>query len=254
MMSQTRRLPVFNLLFSVMSVGVSFILGIFLQQLQLSEFFLVATLSVFAGTISCFLFRTPLPFTLLSLCIPLGVYLLAVIEMPPWILFTIFIFLFSLHLPAVWTHVPYYPTPVSVDDSLIELFNSNSGYSTFVDLGCGNGRLLSKLATKFPEHQFFGYEISVLPFLIAKVRTISQKNVQIHFASFWSISLSNFDIIYAFLSPAVMQKLGEKVKKEKSGKSIFVSNSFHIPESAGIKVHEVKHLGTERGEVLFHYI
>jgi hypothetical protein len=248
----TRRLPAYNLILTLLSVGAAFLFGAFLQPLGLPELLFVAVLSLLAGCISHFILKTPRPFSLLASALPLGVYILAVIELPPWMLFTVFVFFFAMHLPALWTHVPYYPSPTSVDAALIDLI-IQQGCAHVVDLGCGNGRLLSVLAKRFPEVTFYGCEISLFPYLVAKVRTILLPNVRVYFRSMWRMPLGDFDLIYAFLSPAVMGSVGSKVRQEKKLGSLFVSNSFPVPESIAWQAARIIELGQERGEVLYCY-
>jgi hypothetical protein len=251
-MMNKRRLPAYNLLRTLFSVGAAFVFGAFLQPLGLPELLFVAVLSLLAGCISHFILNTPRPFSFLASALPLGVYILAMIALPPWVLFSVFIFFFAMHLPALWTHVPYYPSPTSVDAVLIDLI-IQQGCSHVVDLGCGNGRLLSVLAKRFPEVKFHGCEISLLPFLVAKLRTILLPNVHIYFRSMWRMPLADFDLIYVFLSPAVMGSVGSLVRQQKKLGSIFISNSFPVPESLGWQSSRIIELGQERGEVLYCY-
>ena len=63
--------------------------------------------------------------------------------------------------------------------------------------------------------------------------------------------LAYYDVVYAFLSPEPMPRLWEKVKDEMLPGSIFVSNSFAVPN---IEPSEIWELSDERKTVLYIYI
>ena len=45
----------------------------------------------------------------------------------------------------------------------------------------------------------------------------------------WAIKLSEYDVIYAYLSPEPMAKLLGKLRSEMRQDAIFISNSFALP-------------------------
>jgi hypothetical protein len=55
----------------------------------------------------------------------------------------------------------------------------------------------------------------------------------------WNIDLSEFDVVYAFLSPAPMERLFEKVRREMKPGSIFISNSFMVPGESPTETVEI---------------
>ena len=46
----------------------------------------------------------------------------------------------------------------------------------------------------------------------------------------WATRLEEFDVVYAFLSPAPMPELWVKIQHEMKLGSLFVSNSFPVPD------------------------
>ena len=210
-----------------------------IQEFNLSLVLFLASLSTFV----VFFMGLRGAFLLLAPAITVGgifiIYFPDVI--PSWFLLTGFLILASLHLPAIWTHVPYYPTPADVDAKILSLIpkQSSSLYKIyFADFGCGTGRLLYKLAKSRPDVQFYGAELSLLPYLAAKVRSFSTKNLTVELKSFWKINFNQFDVIYTFLSPAPMAQLGEKIASELKINGLLISNSFQIPNSNTINLNE----------------
>lgn len=102
-----------------------------------------------------------------------------------------------------------------------------------VDLGCGlGGPVLALAATnRHPDSRFLGVETAPLPFALAWVRArlARDRRVEIAFQSIWAVDLGNFDLIYAFLSPAPMPRLMAKAAQEMRAPALFVSNEFTDP-------------------------
>ena len=58
---------------------------------------------------------------------------------------------------------------------------------------------------------------------------LAQSNVNIHYGDFWPRHLGEFDVVYAFLSPAPMPALWAKAVREMRPGSLLVSNTFTVP-------------------------
>lgn len=127
------------------------------------------------------------------------------------------------------------------DQSRVPLFLSNEPTATaiakllpaqpchVVDLGCGNGGLLRRLALARPDCQFLGVEHAPLPWLWARLSTLRLPNVQIRYGDFWSLHLGLFEVVYAFLSPVPMPRLWEEARGNMKAGALLVSNSFAVP-------------------------
>jgi cyclopropane fatty-acyl-phospholipid synthase-like methyltransferase len=100
-----------------------------------------------------------------------------------------------------------------------------------IDLGCGDGALLRKLARARPDCQFLGIEHAPLPWAWARLAAIDLANCEIRFGDFWRQALGQFDVVYAFLSPAPMSQLWAKARKEMQPRTLLVSNSFPVPDT-----------------------
>ncbi len=187
----------------------------------------IAAASAAAACVSVFL-ALPLPWILLNIFLPLGAATALAVEVPNGMFFAIFALLACTYIPAFWTRVPYYPTQRAAYASLLAELPTDSPFS-FIDLGCGFGDLVSFLHRQRPHGKFVGVEIGPLPFLVAKLRSLGRRNVEIRFRSLWRVDLSAHDFVYAFLSPAPMDKLWTKVVAEMLPGSVFISNSFEAP-------------------------
>ncbi len=82
----------------------------------------------------------------------------------------------------------------------------------FYDLGCGDGKLV--FAAAGAGANAVGFEISLLPYLMAKTRSFSVKNSKIFYKNFWNQNLSDADVVYIFLTPKINPKAKEKLTRE----------------------------------------
>ncbi len=154
--------------------------------------------------------------------------------------------LFSLSLLVFWNaardRVPLYLTNSIAARSVAEVITHRSkGDSTerrFLDLGSGPGGFCLTVAERLPDWQVTGLESSPLLALFAMARkTIGgANNLTFHRRNLWDENLGSYDAVYAFLSPAPMARLYDKVRREMKPGSIFVSNSFDVP---GVEPDEV---------------
>ena len=245
--SNYRFAPIINLASSgfCQIVGV----GAALAATQLK--FDVASSIVVQGTaaflVSCFL-SLPLSWRIANLLVGPTAVLYSLNDLPPIFLLIAAIILGIIHLPTFWTGVPYYPTSKAAYREILELLPENKSFR-FIDLGCGFGPLLLFLAKHRPLGSFVGSEISLLPFMLAWLRTklAAKARISIAYKSFWDISLADFDVVYAFLAPGPMEKLWEKASSEMKPGSVFISNTFVVPA----KPQKVIELRDERGCTLY---
>jgi hypothetical protein len=126
------------------------------------------------------------------------------------------------------TRVPLFLTNQATARSLLRALPQDRPVH-LVDLGCGTGELLRRLAMSRPDCRFTGIENAPLPWLIAHLRNRHLRNVTIRRDDLWSAHLGHFDVIYAFLSPVPMPKLGKKAALEMRPDALLIANSFEIP-------------------------
>ena len=135
---------------------------------------------------------------------------------------------------------PWVPTKNKNIARAIEVAGIKPG-QTVVDIGCGDGRLAFAAAANGANA--IGYEISLIPFLIAKIRWLfskQQKNVSIRFKSLWRVDLGQFDIIYVFLLPQILGKLEKKLEKELKPSAKVIVHCWALPTWKPKLVSDVK--------------
>lgn len=142
-------------------------------------------------------------------------------------------------LGAVRTRVPLYLSSSQAADVLADKLPANA---TFMDLGCGLGGPLARLAQLRPDVHLLGVETAPLNWLIARLRL--RGRAQIHLGSLWDTKLSECDVVYAYLSPAPMARLWQKVRAEMKPGGLFISNTFPVPgvhPGESIELHDFSH-------------
>ncbi len=144
---------------------------------------------------------------------------------------------FLLLLAIFWrtdqSRVPLYLSNRATSRALLDMLPTAPDH--IIDLGCGTGSLLSRLARARPDCHFVGIEHAPLPWLIARLRTLSLPNVTIRRGDFWLESLAGYNFVYAFLSPAPMPRLWEKARAEMTPGALLVSNSFEVPGASAFQ-------------------
>lgn len=156
---------------------------------------------------------------------------------PGWFLLLFFLLL-VVYRGALTGRVPLYfsngPTAAAIAELTADLHELR-----FLDLGAGIGSILIPLARKRPEAHFCGVENAPATWLIGRLRSAGLANCHWRWGDLWQTSLSGHNVVYAFLSPAPMAALWEKVQREMPPGSLFVSNSFAVPGVVATRVIEI---------------
>jgi hypothetical protein len=156
---------------------------------------------------------------------------------PGWFLLA-FILLLLVYRGAPFGQIPLYLSSKDTAAALAELMSERRS-KHFLDLGAGIGSVLRPLARTLPEAQLSGIENAPATWLAGYLRTAGLQNCKWYWGDIWGISLAEYDVVYAFLSPAPMPALWEKVKLEMPSGGLFISNSFPVPGVAASSVIEI---------------
>jgi predicted O-methyltransferase YrrM len=135
-----------------------------------------------------------------------------------------FLLLAATSLGSIRTRVPLF---LSSPQAAAALANHLPDRGRLLDLGCGLGGPLARLATLRPDARLSGVEAAPLNWLVARLRLAGRASVEL--GSLWETDLGRYDVVYAYLSPAPMPRLWEKAREEMRPGSLLVSNSFAIP-------------------------
>jgi len=147
---------------------------------------------------------------------------------------------FVTYVYAAITAAPWVPTKSGNLDEIIQAGGFKKGDKVY-ELGCGDGRLVFAAAKKGAHAK--GYEVSLLVFLLAKLKWLfseNKRNSKIFLKSFWSANLTDADVIFIYLMPGVNKRLAKKFKEELRKGSKIVSCAFEIENLEPKKIIETK--------------
>ena len=167
---------------------------------------------------------------------------------PGWFLLA-FILMLLVYRGALTGQIPLYLSNDDTAAALAELTSDHPGMR-FLDLGAGIGSVLRTLAKTRPDAQLTGIENAPATWLAGYLRTAGLANCNWRWGDIWHTDLADYDVVYAFLSPAPMPALWNKIQREMRPGSLFISNSFAVP---GIEASRVIELADARQTRLYCY-
>ncbi len=153
------------------------------------------------------------------------------IRPPDWVFPLAVVVLLGFYVNGVTEQVPLYLSNRRTQQAVADLTPDVAG-ARIVDLGCGFGGVVLAVARARPGADVLGVETAPLSWLISllRVRLSGLANARIEFRGIWNTDLGDVDFVYAFLSPAPMARLYAKVRAEMKPGTVFVSNSFEVPD------------------------
>lgn len=160
---------------------------------------------------------------------PVALVLALSLQLPPlFFLATFLVFLF-LYWSTFRTQVPFYPSGLAVWNAVADLLPQERDIA-LVDIGSGLGGLTLNLSRRFPEGRFSGIEIAPLPWLISLIRArLTGSAARFSRNDYNNLHLSDYDVVFAYLSPVAMPDLWCKAKAEMRKGSVLLSYEFDIP-------------------------
>lgn len=112
----------------------------------------------------------------------------------PWLVASIVILSFGI---GAFLGAPWVPAFRRDLDELLDLAGVDKN-TRFVDLGCGDGKVLVAAARRGAH--VTGYEINPLLWLIAWLRLIPyRKRAKVYLRNYWLVDVGQFDVVYFYL-------------------------------------------------------
>lgn len=100
----------------------------------------------------------------------------------------------------------------------------------FGEFGAGIGSVTIPLAKQLPRLEIDAFELAPIPWFINTLRSRNHLAIKSYRKSFWLCDFGRYDVVFAFLSPAVMPELGSKVRLAMRPGTLFISSSFPVPD------------------------
>ena len=155
----------------------------------------------------------------------------------------IFVFFFAMFsLSLLWSSIkgsPYVPTSKK---ELAKIFSPHllEKNDHFLELGCGDGRIVFYVAQKYPCRSI-GVDINPLLIFYSRLKGkfLKARKVKFEIKDIFKTNVSQADVIYLFLMPKLLKKLAIKLKKETKKGCLIISHGFVIQ---GMKKNLIKTL------------
>ena len=173
---------------------------------------------------------------LIQLLFAPALVLVLALNIPSGFFLAAFLVMLAVYWSTFHTQVPLYLSSHKVWQALETLLPELQPEKnfTFMDIGSGIGGVLMHLAKVRPDGRYFGVETAPLPFLLSwlRIRLSVSRNCQVKWGSLWSCDLAPYDVVFAYLSPVPMDQLWHKAKSEMRPGTLFISNTFAVPDHA----------------------
>ena len=181
---------------------------------------------------------------LLQVVLPFAAFYSLYLQVPVWIWLVFFGVAFLVYRNSARSGVPLYLSNSTTWAALVDLLPQEQGIRV-ADLGGGLGGTALYLGKHRPDAEITSIESAPIPALISKIRKSLSRldHVEMQMGDFWGEDLGKYRVVYAFLSPVPMKKLYEKVRAEMKPGSLFISNSFEVPD---VEADETRELSDRR--------
>lgn len=223
--------PVLALLLQLAALACAAMISYFFS-LQLPAFAFAACCGLIAACLSYFAHMAKWWLVIQALFAPALIATLALAIQPIYFLAG-FLLLGLVYWNTFNTQVPLYLSSGKVRQALESLLPPPDPGKRFqfIDIGSGLGGVLTHLARVRPDGDYYGVESAPLPYLWSwlRIRFGRYRHCRVRWGDFWDYDLSGFDVVFAYLSPAPMERLWQKAKAEMKPGAVFISSTFSIP-------------------------
>jgi len=198
-------------------------------NLNISVFTIVLMQAMLAGMYS-YLVGMASWWLWIHLCFPLTAWLMFQWHIPNGVYLVGFIVSSSLFWTTFRTQVPFFPSRPRVWQQVASIISQDSPVR-LIDIGSGLGDMSMYMANTRPDSQIEGIEIAPLPWMISFIRAkLRRSSAKFILGNYQSLNFANYDVIFAYLSPAAMRMLWDKASKEMRSGSLLISLEFDIPD------------------------
>jgi len=160
---------------------------------------------------------------------PLAMLLMSMLSVPN----EVYLIGFLVSLSVFWTtfrsQVPFFPSRPIVREKVAELIPQDQTIR-MIDIGSGLGDLSMHIAKIKTNSQVEGIEIAPMPWLISVIRAwLKRSSATFILGDYHALDFAQYNLVFAYLSPAAMSALWQKAHQEMQTGSLLVSYEFEIP-------------------------
>ena len=164
----------------------------------------------------------------IHLLFPLAIWGALVLQIPTSYFLVGFLLTGALFWSVFLTQVPFYPSKPEVWAAVSRLLPDKK--LRILEIGSGLGNFAIRMAQLRPESQIEGIEIAPLPWLVSVIQAkLFAPRVRFRLGNYEKVDFAEYDLIFAYLSPAAMPELWKKAISEMAADSLLISHEFPIP-------------------------
>lgn len=170
---------------------------------------------------------------------PLAVIAMQQIALPAIVYLSGFVITLALYWSVHNTRVPFYPSFPATWRAMHHILEQHAGDQPLrvLDIGSGLGDVSLFLSRQRPQDQVAGIEIAPLPWLVSVIHaTFSGSRVRFTLGDYRKTDFAQLDIVFAYLSPAVMTDVWQKVRQEMRPGCLFVSSEFPVADVTATRI------------------
>ena len=171
----------------------------------------------------------------IQLLFPVAALLVNALQLPPAFFLGGFVFFLLLFWSTFRTQVPYYPSRASTWQAVDALLPPDAPLR-IIDIGSGFGGFVLSMAKRRPQASLAGIEIAPLPWLVSRLRALFSgqygKAARFVLGDYTRLDFAEYDVVFAYLSPAAMTALWNKARAEMRPGSLLLSYEFPIEGAA----------------------
>lgn len=226
------RIPaVLALLAQIIAFAAVFLLAYVLPPLAGAQIS-IAVAAIMQGCLAAVLarvFRLAPWWKVIEFFFPIAIVGAGAVQLPPQVYLAAFLLFLVLYWSTFRTQVPFYPSNAAVWRAVAELLPEGQSLRV-IDVGSGFGGMVMHLARMRPECHVVGIELAPLPWLCSLLRgKASGSRGRFVRGDYDSVNFRDFDVVFAYLSPAPMPALWRKAHAEMRKGSLLLSYEFAIP-------------------------
>lgn len=165
---------------------------------------------------------------LIQLAFPMALLGASALALPPLFYLAVFAVLVGLYWSTYRTQVPLYPSSPAVWRAVVDELPPGAALR-LVDIGSGMGGMALHLARARPDADVTGIELAPLPWLYSRLRAaFTGSRARFVRGDYEGLDFADFDMVFAYLSPAVMSGLWAKAAAEMRPGTLLISYEFEI--------------------------
>ena len=152
------------------------------------------------------------------------------LHLSPTVYLAAFLFLLVLYWSTFRTQVPFYPSGSAAWHAVAERLPAYP--LRIVDIGSGFGGMVTHLARARTDCEITGIELAPLPLFTSRViASLTDGKGKFLHGDYQQLHFGEYDVVFAYLSPAAMPALWRKARAEMKPGSVLMSYEFAIPEA-----------------------